>query len=171
LRQGTTGATRHEIVAGGHHQRSLVPFAAALAATIVVSPAWAYPEDEGWPITWAAGAGSPLVVDMDGDGRLETVFGGWSTTDIGVFDSRGTMLPDWPVSFHDDIGCEIAGGDIDNDGQIEAVFGTDRLDQTNQLIALRIDASALPGWPIEIDRWLLTTFEEFPAVNEAPHGW
>jgi hypothetical protein len=102
------------------------------------------PDQQGWPVTLSgAVTASPLVVDIDGDGRLE-VFVGTRDGKLHGLDARGKPLPGWPVELGVPILATAAAADMDGDGRPEICLGDDRAG----LHLLRADGSQLPGWPI-----------------------
>jgi hypothetical protein len=87
---------------------------------------------------------SPLVRDLDGDGRLEVVLGAAS---MGFWkvggDGRLRSMPGWPRYGEGAFASSPAAGDIDGDGRPEIVAGSD----DDGLYAWRLDGSLLPGFP------------------------
>jgi hypothetical protein len=87
----------------------------------------------GWPLIVQSSAGyglaSPVLADMDGDGKNEIVLGAETysanlATNGYCFKSDGSQLAGWPVGF--DCGtrivCSPAIADLDGDGKLDAVF-------------------------------------------------
>lgn len=65
---------------------------------------------------------SPALGDLDGDGKLEVVFGSWDRR-IYALDSAGKML--WQYHALDSVWSSPAIADLDNDGHPEVIIGAD----------------------------------------------
>ncbi len=98
---------------------------------------------------------TPVVTDLDQDGRLEVVVTGWDRY-LHVWDLQGQERPGFPVFFHDTAWSSPVIGDIDGDGFEEIVFGFDCDGVPGQwcypqrggyVTAVRHDGSWQPGWP------------------------
>lgn len=98
----------------------------------------------GFPVALESEAVSdPAVVDLDGDGDLEIVFGD-SSRRIRVYRHDGSPLPGWPVSVGTSLSSSpVAIGDLDGDGALEVVVGT----TMGRVYAYSASGSPLPGWP------------------------
>ena len=104
-------------------------------------------DNEGWPVYWQSGGGCPLVVDFDGDGYLDVITGS-NHGGFAAWDRNGNSLDGWPKELEDDAQRETAGGDIDNDGQMEVVIAIMPWPDTlTTLTLMRSDGSELDGWP------------------------
>lgn len=104
-----------------------------------------YPNlEDGFPVNLTAEPESdPAVVDLDGDGDLEIVFGD-DAGQIQVYRHNGTPQPGWPV----DTGAAlspspIAIGDLNGDGRLAVVAGTN----DGRVFAYHADGTPLAGWP------------------------
>jgi len=95
----------------------------------------------GWPIRMV-GAPIPATVsigDINNDDSLEIVVGSWDR--LYVFNSRGNMLPGFPIN----LGTSQASTlfDIDKDGTLEIIYPSDN----NNLYIFKYDGTMFSGWP------------------------
>ncbi|MDY0109914.1 MAG: FG-GAP-like repeat-containing protein [Candidatus Krumholzibacteria bacterium] len=104
-----------------------------------------YPNlEDGFPVDLAAEPESdPAVVDLDGDGYLEIVFGD-DAGRVQVYRHDGSPQSGWPV----DTGAAlspspIAIGDLNGDGRLTVVAGTN----DGRVFAYHADGTLLAGWP------------------------
>ncbi|MCF7802402.1 MAG: S8 family serine peptidase [Candidatus Marinimicrobia bacterium] len=63
------------------------------------------------------------VVDLNGDGELEIIFGAEDSL-VHAYQQDGTELPGFPVVLGSKIEATPAIGDVDNDGDLEIVIGS-----------------------------------------------
>jgi hypothetical protein len=97
---------------------------------------------------------SPALADLDGDHALEIIIGGMQVTPsmhpaVFVIREDGTNFPGWPVVI-----SQTSGGinssplvaDIDIDDAPEIIVKI-----TDYVVAMDINGSILPGFPIELD--------------------
>ncbi len=85
-----------------------------------------YPNLEpGFPVDLMASPRSaPAVVDVNGDGDLEIVFGD-SGGNIQIYQDDGTPLPGWPVNIGENLSTgPLAIGDLKNNGEMFIVAGS-----------------------------------------------
>jgi len=85
-----------------------------------------YPNLEpGFPVDLAHQSRSaPAVVDINGDGDLEIVFGD-TGGNIQIFQNDGTPLPGWPVNIGESLSVSpIAVGDLRGNGEMSIVAGS-----------------------------------------------
>lgn len=98
----------------------------------------------GWPQNF--GGYSPMVADLDGDGRSEIICLGFST--VRVFAGDGTSAPGWPVTlpFGSVTSWDgMAVGDVDGDGVQELVVASGNAPYSTFL--LDSTGHVRPGWP------------------------
>ncbi|MCK9997405.1 MAG: VCBS repeat-containing protein, partial [Candidatus Krumholzibacteria bacterium] len=88
--------------------------------------------DPGYPITepgfpvdlGATPRSAPAVVDVNGDGDLEIVFGD-SAGKIQIYQNDGTPLPGWPVDIGEGLSeSPVAVGDLRGNGEMSIVAGS-----------------------------------------------
>ncbi len=101
---------------------------------------------DGFAVNLAAQpVSAPGLADLDGDGRLEIIFGddiGW----IHAVTADGTNLPDWPVvTGHDLSFSPIAVADLNGDGSPTVLAGT----TDGWLLAYDAHGEVLDGWPYQ----------------------
>jgi len=114
---------------------------------------------EGWPISAGQSFCSPSLADIDNDGSLEIIqfidnLGGeeWRNGKLYVWNGDGTNVTGFPITFEGSPdsftrGTSTAVGDIDNDGNLEIVFGL----FNKQVYVFRNDGTLFSGWPITLE--------------------
>ncbi len=135
--------------------------------------------DEEYRIARGAFA-SPVVVDMDKDGKLDIVQAAFDGN-VYVFDAQGNALDGWPVNVHyqgphsqepdrNRIMTTPAVADFNGDGIPDLVVGSnEKLGTGGQAGAVylldgrgtKAPKTTLPNWPVS-----MTSFEVFPLVAE-----
>jgi len=99
--------------------------------------------------------GSPLCLDVDGDGRNEIVEASttyddyyWFEGSISIWKDDGTALEGWPVTLGGIIASGLAAGDIDGDGDYEIVVVDD---YSVMATALHVESGqTVEGWPADV---------------------
>ncbi|WP_019632753.1 FG-GAP-like repeat-containing protein [Actinomadura atramentaria] len=113
---------------------------------------------------------SPMLTDLDGDGRLDVVQAGWDGR-LHAWRPDGTDLPGWPVEVKLDAAPPSgyvriddrklpgmpAEADLDGDGKPEIVVRSQRSDSkgsgeqfygANYVFAYHADGTPVKGWPV-----------------------
>ncbi len=127
-------------------KRKIQTLSLLLAILLFPRSVYGVKDQEGWPVVIGEGVlSSPALADLDGDGNLETVFGGSFTGDVYVLRCDGTHFEGWPQRIAcAGIASSPAIGDLDRDGDLEIVVGAD----DNRVYAWHHDGLLVTGWPI-----------------------
>jgi hypothetical protein len=130
--------------------------------------------ESGWPLSIPyIRLSSPTVADLDLDGDLEIVQGGWDTSPYGeevhALHHDGTPVTGFPVTLSNspsgNLNNSLVTGDIDGDGQAEIVIKA-----VNNIFALNADGSVVSGFPVFLDdQSHSSTFTPTPALGD-PDG-
>ena len=119
-------------------------------------------EVAGWPqaVMITSGDVSPVIADLDRDGRLEVVVAG--DNQLYVFRADGSAFPGFPVSWGGSSFSSPAVGDMDGDGLMEIVAGG----QDEKAYAWHSDGAKLLGFPIRT--W--GTFKSSATLSDLGDG-
>jgi len=106
------------------------------------------PYQDGWPReTIGRIVSSPVIADLDEDGKQEIIVGSGIYDDPGykiyVFHSDGSYMDGWPISVTSPVWGSPSVGDLDNDGDLEIVIG----DELTYIYAWHHDGTNVDGWP------------------------
>ena len=102
--------------------------------------------------------GTPAIGDIDGDGKLEVVFGSFDHFVYVVDATAGTAKPGWPVDVGDTVYSSPALYDIDGDGLPDIIIGADNyLVNGGCLRVLRYNGTSVAGFPKCIDQTINST--------------
>ena len=114
---------------------------------------------QGWPLTAGQSFCTPAIEDIDNDGLLEIIQlignpGGdeWRDCKLHVWNGDGSNVSGFPIIFQSDQNTFIHGaspavGDIDNDGDLEIIFGL----SNKKMYVYKNDGNIYPGWPITLE--------------------
>ncbi len=131
-------AARHSVLYVYHHDGSL-NWQTAFGYSASNSP------EHGATRMWA----SPVVGDMDGDGRMEIAVGGDSDStgsiNICVYDHQGELRAGWPRQFGNTEVRSIAAADVDGDGILEILVNKTGSGPTTAVYEL--NGSLHANWP------------------------
>lgn len=102
---------------------------------------------------------APALGDLDGDGGLDIVVGAMDQH-VYAWKGDGTPVPGWPVLARDlsqssPQGARIVSspalGDLDGDGSLEVVVGTNEVyERSGRVYAFKSDGTLLSGWPVQV---------------------
>ena len=102
--------------------------------------------------------GGISVCDLNNDGQLDLLFGGYDDK-IHVWDPvANEILPGWPVDLEFNILSEPLIADLDGDGQVEVLAAR----KTGKIFAYESDGSMMSNFPIAIDG----SIESTPAIED-----
>ncbi len=92
---------------------------------------------DGWPVELSGTTiprSTPVLVDLDGDNKLEIIMGSLNYTDVHgsmhalhAFHWNGTTVSGFPY-YNDHWNWAVAAGDVNNDGEIEILTHGDMID-------------------------------------------
>jgi FG-GAP-like repeat len=118
-----------------------VVFLRSATVALVAAP----PAHPGWPSSPASvNAETPVAADLDGDGKLEILWG--RRFGVSARHEDGTFVNGWPVTIYESPAgppsiAEVGGAPI------VGILSNDFNAGQGQVSLWRADATALPGWP------------------------
>lgn len=143
---------------------------------VATDPAFSRPEDRGEKNVVDRGiAGAPVLADLDGDGVLDIVVGAMDQH-LYAWKGDGRPVAGWPVLVRDPQNAEPVGarivstpavGDLDGDGKMDVVVGTNEVYGTSgRLYAFRSDGTLRPGWPVRVPSFSPQGPDVLPLVGQ-----
>jgi len=139
------------------------------------TPLWFYPSGDFAPPNNVPDGvySTPALADVDGDGKLEIIYGGWDAY-IRALNDNGTLL--WELFTRDTVWSSPAIGDIDRDGKPEVAIGSDAhwepdfgtIDGGKIYVLNGEDGSQVPGFFKQVDEVVWSS----PALGDINgDGW
>ena len=102
--------------------------------------------------------GGISVCDLNNDGQVDLLFGGYDDQ-IHVWDPvANQLLPGWPVDLGYNSLSEPVIADLDGDGQVEVLVAR----KTGKIFAYESDGSLMDNFPISVDG----SIESSPAIGD-----
>jgi hypothetical protein len=147
-----------------------------LGFPVCTNPEFSKPEDRNENNVLDRGVfAAPALGDLDGDGVLEIIVG---ATDQRVYawNGDGTPVLGWPALARDlgqpaPKGARIVSspalGDLDRDGSLEVVVGTNEIyGQSGRVYAFTSNGTILHGWPVRVPSLIPGGPDVLPLVGE-----
>ncbi|MDP6798088.1 MAG: C25 family cysteine peptidase, partial [Candidatus Krumholzibacteria bacterium] len=111
-------------------------------------------EMAGFPLSYPNDFGStgpsPVPVDLDGDGVMEIflprIVSENEETHLHLIDLSGNEQPGWPIILETSMQSSPVVGDIDGDGSLEFIIGS----EDGTVFGFNVDGSIQPGFPIKV---------------------
>jgi hypothetical protein len=143
---------------------------------VSTDPAFSRPEDRGERNVVDRGiAGAPVLGDLDGDGVLDVIVGAMDQH-LYAWKGDGTPVRGWPVlvrapNVAEPLGARIvstpAVGDLDGDGELDVVVGTNEIYGTSgRLYAFRSNGALRRGWPVRVPSFSPEGPDVLPLVGQ-----
>lgn len=119
----------------------------------------------GWPVTIPPHSGasyprSPVIADLDGDGKVEII-----TVDndaVVAYHLDGTMVDGFPTEIPTGVLSSLAVGDVDGDGNPEIILASMTFDSVRQTMIYLVGSAG------GVKRVIYGTFETARSTESAP---
>ena len=143
---------------------------------VSTNPEFSKPEDRNENNVLDRGIlAAPALGDLDGDGRLDIVVGAMDQH-VYAWKGDGTPVGGWPVLARDlsqapPKGARIVSspalGDLDGDGSLEVVVGTNEVyGISGRVYAFSSNGTLLPGWPVRVPSLIPKGPDALPLIGQ-----
>lgn len=120
---------------------------------------------------------TPAIGDIDGDGKNEVVFGSWDFNLYALRGATGALMPGFPpdpsglgFGLRDSIWSSPALADLDGDGKLEIIIGSDthaegppiNTPDGGAIRVFRWNGTYYPGFPQYVDQTIMSS----PAIGD-----
>ena len=109
-------------------------------------------------------SGTPVIVDLDGDGSLEVIIGNGMQKQVEVYDVQGNIKVGWPRHLGGTVNTAVSVADLDGDGLQEVIVGS----SDGFLHALHVAQNRSEDWHVRVgvEAGVYYRFLATPAVAD-----